>query len=151
MSEHTAEARPPAEESLARGHEVADVRSGPLLLSATILALVIAVVCIFLTWFVRTLQTDAKRRDPTLSPLFDKQWRPEGPRLQTNPAHDVAAMRARENRALRRYRWIDKKSGVVQLPIDRAMELLLEQGLPKTSAEVPGVEAAEGKEEQKSK
>lgn len=149
MSEHTPDAGSPSAESLARGYEVADVRSGPLLLSAVILAVVVAAVCVFLTVFVRSLRTDAKRHDPTLSPLYDRQWRPEGPRLQTDPASDLARMRARENRALHGYRWIDQKSGVVQLPIDRAMDLLLEQGLPKTSAEIPGAAPGDAKEERK--
>ncbi|HEX7375523.1 MAG TPA: hypothetical protein VF278_00345 [Pirellulales bacterium] len=149
MSEHTPDAGSPSAQSLARGHELADVQSGSLLLSAVILAVGVAVVCVLLTWFLRSLRTDAKRHDPTLSPLYDRQWRPEGPRLQTDPAGDLARMRDRENRALHGYRWIDKKSGVVQLPIDRAMDLLLEQGLPKTDAEVPGGAPGDAKEEGK--
>lgn len=150
MSEHTAESRPPNEESLARGYEVADVRSGPLLMSALVLALAVALVCGFLIWFVGRLETTAERENPVLSPLADTGWQPPGPRLQTDPANDLARMRAAEDRALRGYRWIDKKEGVVQLPIDRAMDLLLEQGLPETSAEVPRVEPADESEEQKS-
>lgn len=143
MSEHTPDAQPPAEESLARGYEVVDVRSGPLVLSATVLAAAVAVVLALLSWFIGWLETGAKRHDPALSPLIGSQLPPE-PRLQTAPADDLARMRAAEHRALESYRWIDKKEGIVQLPIDRAMDLLLEQGLPETSAEVPRVEPAEG-------
>lgn len=143
MSEHTPDARPPAEESLARGYEVVDVRSGPLVLSATVLAVAVAVVCVLLSWFIGWLEAGAKRHDPALSPLIGSQLPPE-PRLQTAPANDLARMRAAEDRALEGYRWIDKKEGLVQLPVDRAMDLLLEQGLPETSAEVPRVKPAEG-------
>jgi hypothetical protein len=31
---------------------------------------------------------------------------------------------------LNTYGWIDRQNGIVRLPIDRAMELLLERGLP---------------------
>lgn len=147
MREHTPDAKPPAEESLARGYEVTDVRSGPLVLSAVVLAAAVAVVLAFLTWFIGFLEIGAKRHDPVLSPLIGSQSPPE-PRLQTDPSDDLARMHAAEDRALHRYLWIDKKEGVVQLPIDRAMELLLEQGLPETSAEVPRVEPEGQKEEE---
>lgn len=152
MSEHTPDAQPPAEESLARGYEVADVRSGPLVSSAVGLAVAVAVVCVLLHWFIGWLESGAKRHDPTLTPLLSIDTQPahEGPRLQTDPAKDLAEMRAAEDRALEGYHWIDKEKGLVQLPIDRAMDLLLEQGLPETSAEVPGVESVDEKQEQKS-
>ena len=53
----------------------------------------------------------------------EEQWKytPEG-RL----AH-LDEMRAREAAALATYAWIDKNKGVVQLPIDRAMQLTLQE------------------------
>jgi hypothetical protein len=121
------------------GYEVTDVRSKPLILSALVLALSVALVCGFLVCFFGLLEVRAKRQDPQLSPLIGSQTPPE-PHLQTNPANDVARMRATEDQALYSYRWIDKERGVVQLPIDRAKELLLEEGLPKTKVEMPKVE-----------
>lgn len=120
-------------------HETTDVESKPLMLSALGLGLAIAVVCAFLIWFFGRLENRAERLDPRLSPLTGGQS-PPAPRLQTSPANDLARMRAAEDRSLHRYRWIDKERGVVQLPIDRAVELLLAEGLPKTSAEMPSVE-----------
>ena len=38
----------------------------------------------------------------------------------------------RKNSILSTYGWTDKKAGVVRIPIDRAMELQLERGLPNT-------------------
>lgn len=35
---------------------------------------------------------------------------------------------------LNTYGWVDKQNGIVRLPIDRAMELLLQRGLPVRSA-----------------
>lgn len=137
----------PSPESLAAKHETTDVRSKPLVLSALVLAVAVACVCMFLIWFFGRLEAGAKRRDPQLSPLADSQT-PPTPRLQTSPANDLAQMRAAEDRALGGYRWIDKERGIVQLPVERAMDLLLEEGLPKTGAEVPRVEPGQdsGKE-----
>jgi hypothetical protein len=143
MSEHM-----PDPASLTHGYELSDVRSKPLVLSALVLALSVALVCAFLVWFFDLLESRAKHRDPQLSPLIGSQS-PPPPRLQEKPANDLARMRAAEDRALDGYRWIDKERGVVQLPVDRAMELLLKEGLPKTSAEVPRVEPEQKVEQQR--
>jgi hypothetical protein len=134
----------PSAASLDAKHETTDVESKPLMLSALGLALAIAVVCVFLIWFFGRLENRAQRLDPRLSPLAGGQS-PPPPRLQTSPANDLASMRGAEDRSLHRYRWIDKERGVVQLPIERAVELLLEEGLAKTSAEMPSAESPDEK------
>ena len=52
------------------------------------------------------------------------------PRLQISAERDLAELRAREDLELNSYGWIDKRAGLVRIPIDRAMELILKQGLP---------------------
>jgi hypothetical protein len=55
------------------------------------------------------------------------------PHLQVQPAEDLAQFRASEENALTSYGWIDRTAGVVRIPIARAMDLLLERGLPTRS------------------
>ncbi|HVX16364.1 MAG TPA: hypothetical protein VHC22_34580 [Pirellulales bacterium] len=136
MNEHTPESTSAAQ------HETTDVRGRPMVLAALALAASVALVCLFLIWFFGRLDAGAKQHDPRLSPLAGDQS-PPTPRLQTNPAKDLESMRKAEERALSTYRWIDKERGVVQLPVERAIDLLVAEGLPKTSAEVPRVEPAE--------
>ena len=52
------------------------------------------------------------------------------PRLQPNGTLDLAARREKENERLTGYAWVDRNTGVVQIPVERAMELTLERGLP---------------------
>jgi hypothetical protein len=52
---------------------------------------------------------------------------PPEPRLQEDPLADLAALRAREQRQLDGYGWVDRKAGRVRIPIARAMELLAEE------------------------
>ena len=59
-----------------------------------------------------------------------EQRLPPEPRLQTNPRGDLQELRDQENELLTTYRWVDKNAGVVRIPIDRAMQLTLERGLP---------------------
>ncbi len=74
----------------------------------------------------RTAKTDAP-----VSPLaatLPKE--PPEPRLQQTPGAALVRMHENEKVALESYGWVDKNSGVVHIPIDRAMDLVLEKGLP---------------------
>jgi hypothetical protein len=55
------------------------------------------------------------------------------PHLQIMPAVDFAEFRSRDETQLNTYGWVNRTSGVVRIPIARAMELLLERGLPTRS------------------
>lgn len=55
---------------------------------------------------------------------------PPEPRLQTDPRQDLADMRAKEQELLDSYGWVDKNAGIVRIPIDTAMKLTLQRGLP---------------------
>lgn len=52
------------------------------------------------------------------------------PRLQRNEVVDMNQFRRAEEQRLRNYTWLDQNAGKVSIPIDRAMELVLERGLP---------------------
>lgn len=50
------------------------------------------------------------------------------PRVQTDDGNqDVADLHARENLLLDHYSWVDKPSGKVRIPIERAMEIVAQQ------------------------
>ena len=58
------------------------------------------------------------------------------PQLQIdNGDSDLAALHDRENLFLNYYSWVDESKGVVRIPIQRAMELIAQQGLPVAPAE----------------
>lgn len=59
-----------------------------------------------------------------------KSQEPPTPRLQTQPFKDVYQLKTEQLGALHAYGWIDKANGVVHIPIERAMELTLQRGLP---------------------
>jgi hypothetical protein len=53
------------------------------------------------------------------------------PRLAVdNGDEDIADLHARENILLDHYTWIDQSKGTVRVPIERAMEVIAQQGLP---------------------
>jgi len=55
---------------------------------------------------------------------------PPEPRLEANPYQALQTLRAHEDEVLHQYAWVDKSKGIVRVPIDRAMDLVAEHGLP---------------------
>ena len=56
------------------------------------------------------------------------------PRLEVRPGASLAEFHAAEEVELNSYGWIDRNAGTVRIPIDRAMQLILERGLPDVGA-----------------
>jgi hypothetical protein len=55
---------------------------------------------------------------------------PPEPRLQSNPTKDFDEFRQQQNAILDSYGWVDRPAGVVRIPIERAMDLVAQRGLP---------------------
>jgi len=75
---------------------------------------------------VKQVETDPRIVSPEVIKKF-----PE-PRLETNERGEIKDFRLNEERTLNSYGWVDEKAGVVRIPIDRAMQLLAQRGLPTT-------------------
>lgn len=56
------------------------------------------------------------------------------PRLEVKSGASLAEFRAIEAADLNSYGWIDRKAGTVRIPIERAMQVVLERGLPEVGA-----------------
>lgn len=61
------------------------------------------------------------------------------PRLETDEATEIFGFRQKEEERLNSYGWVDQKAGVVHIPIERAMQLIAQRGLPTTpqTGEIP--------------
>ena len=55
---------------------------------------------------------------------------PAQPRLEVTPAKELKDFRAAEDQKLNSYGWVDQPKGVVRIPIDRAIDMLAQKGLP---------------------
>jgi hypothetical protein len=55
---------------------------------------------------------------------------PPAPRLQYNEFADLAALRRVEQDRLETYGWVDRDHGVVHIPIEQAMRLTAQRGVP---------------------
>jgi hypothetical protein len=67
---------------------------------------------------------------PSASPFDDSRAMPPDLRLQTSAPLDLKRYRADQNKILTGYGWVDPQAGVVRIPVERAMDLLLQKGYP---------------------
>jgi hypothetical protein len=123
-------------------HEVSDVNVRAIFIFCAGL-FVLAVGVNALIWLM--FQYFSGRESVRLSPAYplatgQAARLPPEPRLQTNPRGDLQELRLHEDAVLGTYGWVDKAAGwvdkaagVVRLPIDTAMRLTLQRGLPARS------------------
>jgi len=110
-------------------HETRDVNLPALAIFAGVLCLTIAVALIGMR-FLFFSYAKARPRGLVPAPFATTRILPPEPRLQPNPAADLAIYIAGQKHELATYGWMDRKNGVVHIPIERAMQRLLKQGLP---------------------
>ena len=85
---------------------------------------------------------------PPASPFENVRTLPPEPRLQVAAPMDLKQYKAAQDEVLNSYGWVDQQAGVVRIPIERAMDLLLQRGFPvrttvpeKQSAPKPSVKS----------
>lgn len=127
-------------------YEKQDAEAGPVFHFGLWLVLGMGVSAAIVLGVFLLLQRRELAQDPPPPPLA---WReagrlPPAPRLQTAPIQDLAAMREESRKLLEgdtAYGWVDEKAGLVRIPIDEAMKIVAERGLP-AAAPAPVVAAS---------
>lgn len=143
----------PEEIDTSAGYELSDVRVTGIVVFLTALAIFVAVTGILCYGIGMVINAQLNKEDgpnskwtktaevrelgnlPSSPALQNKmaeltQQFP-APRLQTDDGNqDVADLHAREDLLLENYTRVDGKPGTVRIPIERAMELIAQRGLP---------------------
>ena len=107
---------------------------------ATVAALII---CIFILHFTSNLAASSDTPPPPSREALGKDFPPE-PRLQGVPGPEFDAQKDLRYKlkadfdANEKLEWIDKNAGIAQIPVEDAMKIIAEKGLPASSA--PSVE-----------
>jgi len=120
-----------------RGYEDSDVSVGRLLaFAAGVVALVVLGVlgsAAVFHFFVRH-----QPLGPPASPFEDVRPMPPEPRLQTTAPLDLKRYREDQEKILQSYGWVDPQAGIVRIPVDRAVDLLLQKGYPVRGGSLAG-------------
>ena len=122
-----------------KGYETRDVRGKSLafyFIALTVITIASAIVALA-SW--KVWQNQPSSGAVAVLPTAEDRTLPALPRLQPLPQLDIKALHASEQERLMEYKWIDKQAQIVQIPIDRAIEIVAEKGLPHgIDAHVPG-------------
>ena len=117
-------------------HETSDVNIRGIFVFAGGLAVVMALVGVVVWALFQYFAARESRAAAVQYPLASQASRvPPEPRLQINPRQDLSDLLAHEDQTLTTYGWIDKNAGIVRIPIERAMTLTVERGLPTRTIE----------------
>jgi hypothetical protein len=73
---------------------------------------------------VKQVETDTRIVSPEEITRFPQ------PRLEHNERVEIRDFRLKEEQTLNSYGWVDEKAGLVRIPIERAMQLVAQRGLP---------------------
>jgi len=115
------------------GHETTDAKAKPIALFLLGLATAVFLAMLLMAWLLDLFQLQVAQQGPTPPGLTDQEQIPPEPRLQAYPAADLHRLRVREEEQLRSYAWIDEATGIMRIPVDRAMDIIAENGLPNRS------------------
>jgi hypothetical protein len=123
-------------------YEREDLSPGGIIAFLVGLAIAGLVIHVILFGMYRYMDKYAKTHEPPQNPLVKstngdtRVAAPQEadkfplPRLETNERSEFTPQLLKEEQVLRSYGWLDQKSGTAHIPIDRAMQLLAERGLP---------------------
>jgi hypothetical protein len=128
------------------GHERRDANVRSLALFGVFMLGTLIVVCVG-RWGVVVYVAGHQTLGPPASPFAQGRPMPAPgqPLLQAAPRQDLLHAVEQQQQLLTTYGWVDQKAGVVRVPIDRAMDLLLQRGLPVRGSGLPSGPSATGK------
>jgi len=127
------------------GHEPDRVETKGIVGFLVALAIMVAASCALVWGVFRLLAHDARSEDRPLPGNVAQVLKrlPPAPRLEDRPLVLRTMLNAQEHARLSTYGWVDRATGVVHVPIDRAIDLLAERGIPAT-ASAPALPAPVG-------
>jgi hypothetical protein len=123
-SEHAPEDNPEVR------HEHRDVNIRGIVITGIVLLVVVTLAHAVLFGLFNLLQSEREQADAAVPPVIDAEQLPPAPRLQPDPPADWQQLVNEQDQLLSTYEWVDQDAGSVRIPIERAMEVLLERGLP---------------------
>jgi hypothetical protein len=124
-------------ESVARGYEVDDVSVRGIVIFAAGLLAAAVVIHLVLWWMLSNWTGEVLIPFPQIFPSRVEAPAAPGPGVEAAPVQEMDLLRAEQYETLATYGWIDREEGVVRIPIERAMELLVEEGVPARDDQVP--------------
>jgi hypothetical protein len=125
-------------------HETTDADERAITKFGIALAFVIVISQLLLWWLFTHLKQREQKMNPPVPAIvrIEAPREPPEPRLQPSPRLDLEKMHQAEDAVLNHYAWVDPDRGIVRIPIERALDLVAQRGLPEfKAAEKPSAKA----------
>jgi len=119
-----------------RGYETRDINLKGVALFVAALAVTLIVVHVIIMETFRFYLAHETRPAPS-SFVTAPPAGSAGPGLLVNAPQRLSDIRAQEDQILNNYGWMDPSRGIVRIPIERAMDLMIQRGLPATVGSAP--------------
>jgi hypothetical protein len=113
-----------------KGYETSDVPFRPWAWFAVGFIVGMAVIYLGIVGFMQFLKGPNTVLGRTEHPADQSLSQFPQPRLQTNPAVDLQAYLKQKESELTTYGWVDRKAGIVWVPIDQAMTAFISRASP---------------------
>src|SRR5437870_3537253 len=111
-----------------RDHDRTDWNLRYVVWGAVVLVVSVGIGLVALWWMFKEFNGWAANQQMGTARATVQENRPPEPMLQVSPTDDWTEMLKREQEILNSYRWVDRSKGIVHIPIERAMELMVERG-----------------------
>jgi hypothetical protein len=118
---------------LEKKYETSDVNLRPIVTTVVVLAAITVVSYIVVYGlYVYWQSSDAETRTQNVLPIAEGFEQPRtGPLLvEGEESPDLARMKAESAKRVDSYGWVDPNAGVAHIPVERAMDIVAEKGLP---------------------
>ncbi|MGA7130091.1 MAG: hypothetical protein WBZ19_27505 [Chthoniobacterales bacterium] len=113
-----------------KGYETSDVSFRPWAWFVAVFIVTMVVIYHAVLGFMQILAGPNKVLGRTEHPADQSLSQFPQPRLQTDPASDLKSYLKQKETELTTYGWIDRKAGIVRIPIDQAMNTFVSRGFP---------------------
>jgi len=122
---------PPPDSILAAGHEPSDIHVRSILFFSVALVVLIASSLGGLALVMKFYTSEERVLGQSRPTLYqDETGQFPEPRLQRNTTYDMTKFRDDEDRGISAYSWVDPKASIARIPIDRALDIVAQRGLP---------------------
>ena len=117
-------------------HETGDINVRGIFMFMLVLAVGTVILCIAVYGFMYGMDRQFASTEAKASPIADPNRKPPEPLLQPFPGAsrgevpDFGEYIAAKEQRLHSYGWVDQNTGTVHIPIEKAIDVIAQKGLP---------------------
>jgi hypothetical protein len=119
-------------------HEETDASVRAITWSVIGLVALLVIIFVGVWWIYSFVRGQDQARDVRRSLIPPASPIPPEPRLQVDPAEEFQSYKREQDRILSSYEWVSREQGRVRIPIQRAMDLIAQRGLPTRTSKPEG-------------